>query len=210
MNIGVSLETLASILSRLSEVKRKGWVDAGVSEPVESVAAHTNAVAMLVMSYAPLACDIQKAYCLALVHDIAEATVGDITPFDGVSEQQKHLMELEAVRKMAHETNAPYLLNLYMEYVSDKTVEAQFVHDMDKLQMVMQAADYDKQERAPKELYPEFYKYADSKIKTSIGRFLLNEHRKTWEPQAEKRRQEKAMRYGGVVLLAGKAVELPR
>ena len=30
---------------------------------------------------------------LALVHDMAESIVGDVTPFDGISKTEKHKME---------------------------------------------------------------------------------------------------------------------
>ena len=38
-----------------------------------------------------------KTIKIALVHDLAEALVGDITPHDGISKEEKH--KLEEVRK---------------------------------------------------------------------------------------------------------------
>lgn len=37
---------------------------------------------------------------MALVHDVAEAIVGDITPHCGVSDDDKHSLELRAVGKI--------------------------------------------------------------------------------------------------------------
>ena len=43
------------------------------------------------------ACDSGRAVAMALVHDLAEAVVGDITPNDGVSDEEKAAMEREAM-----------------------------------------------------------------------------------------------------------------
>ena len=44
--------------------------------------------------------DASKCVKMALMHDIAEALVGDITPHDGVSKADKHAREAAAVEKM--------------------------------------------------------------------------------------------------------------
>lgn len=41
--------------------------------------------------------DVGKCVMLSIVHDMAEAHVGDITPVDGVSKHDKHRMEGEAM-----------------------------------------------------------------------------------------------------------------
>jgi len=37
---------------------------------------------------------------MILVHDIAEAVIGDITPYCGISKEQKYRMEFEAMTKI--------------------------------------------------------------------------------------------------------------
>ena len=37
---------------------------------------------------------------MALVHDMAEAIVGDITPFCGISKEEKHKREVDAITEM--------------------------------------------------------------------------------------------------------------
>lgn len=39
---------------------------------------------------------------MALVHDLAECIVGDLTPLCGVSETEKHQKEDKAMRELAH------------------------------------------------------------------------------------------------------------
>jgi putative hydrolases of HD superfamily len=37
---------------------------------------------------------------MAIVHDLAEALAGDITPLDGVTDEDKHARELRALQTM--------------------------------------------------------------------------------------------------------------
>lgn len=37
---------------------------------------------------------------MALVHDLAEAQVGDITPFDGISKEEKTKLEFNGFKKI--------------------------------------------------------------------------------------------------------------
>lgn len=52
---------------------------------------------------------------LALVHDLAECIVGDITPFCGVTVEEKHKREKEAMLELAQHVgpSGPYILQLY-------------------------------------------------------------------------------------------------
>ena len=44
--------------------------------------------------------DTNKCIKMALVHDVAESIVGDITPHCGISKEEKHRMETEAMHKI--------------------------------------------------------------------------------------------------------------
>ena len=70
-------------LGRLKEVPRTGWLDRGI--PVgetESVADHSFGVALLGWLLAPDELDRARVVELALIHDLAESVVGDVTPYD--------------------------------------------------------------------------------------------------------------------------------
>ena len=67
----------------LKDIKRAGWTRIGIEQP-ESVAAHSWGMCWLIMALAPDNIDRPKAIQLAILHDLAEARVGDITPHDGV------------------------------------------------------------------------------------------------------------------------------
>ncbi len=132
------LEALA-----LKEVTRAGWLRVGV-EGAESVAAHSWGVAWLVLALCPPALDRGRALAIAVIHDLAEVRVGDITPHDGVPAEEKRARELAALSGML----APLgprgreLTALWREYEDGSSPEGRFVKACDKLDMALQARRY--------------------------------------------------------------------
>ena len=88
---------------------------------------------------------------MSLVHDIGESIVGDITPYDGVSDEDKYTMENKALNKLSkllEDSNvckefAEEMVSLWHEYEENKTIEAKFVKDIDKFDMILQADEYE-------------------------------------------------------------------
>jgi putative hydrolase of HD superfamily len=111
----------------------------GVERP-ESVAAHSWGVALLVLLRAPPELDRGKLLAMAVLHDLAEVRVGDLTPADGVPKDEKHRREREAmVALLGHR---PELLALWDEAEAGVTPEARFLKRMDRADMGMQAEHY--------------------------------------------------------------------
>jgi putative hydrolase of HD superfamily len=133
---------------RLKRVKRAGWVQRGVRE-VESVADHSFRVALVALfmarADADADVDVDKCVRMALVHDLAECVVGDITPNDGVSDEEKRERESNAMGALTSSCGAvgDEVRALWEEYESGETREARLVKDADKLEMVMQASEYE-------------------------------------------------------------------
>ncbi len=123
----------------LKELDRAGWKRVGIDGP-ESVAAHTWGMCWLILVLAPEDIDRSKAMYLAIIHDLAEARVGDITPHDGVPRNEKKRREATAIRDML--AGRPDLLALWEEYDAGTSPEARFVHDIDRLDMALQAVRY--------------------------------------------------------------------
>lgn len=81
------------LIEKLKTQKRTGWVREQVNSP-ESIADHMYRMSMLaLLSEEDAALDIAKCVMMAVVHDLAEASVGDITPFDGITKAQKQKLE---------------------------------------------------------------------------------------------------------------------
>lgn len=127
------LEALA-----LKDLPRAGWVRAGVTEP-ESVAAHSWGVAWLVLVLCPEHINREQALCIAIVHDLAEVRVGDITPHDGVDPLEK--AELEHAALSALNAGLPVDL-MPFAHAYGSTPEGRFVKACDKLDMALQAQRY--------------------------------------------------------------------
>lgn len=157
----------AKICGGLKRTKRTGWVYRKVQDP-ESVADHSWRVAALCLLLLDEkrnsdACDITKeeeesasnsidvAKCiqLAVVHDLAEAIVGDIAPADNVSKTEKARMEEEAIITISDKLSVykegagDYLLHLFEEYEARESREAIAVKDLDLLDMIIQADEYE-------------------------------------------------------------------
>lgn len=132
------LEALA-----LKDVRRAGWVRAGVPQP-ESVAAHSWGLAFLVLTLCPPRVDRARALAMAIVHDLAEVRVGDLTPHDPVGPQEKAALEASAMEKMTEPLGerASELASLWREYEAGESAEARFVKACDKLDMALQAQRY--------------------------------------------------------------------
>ncbi len=135
-----------SLALQLKELTRSGWVRCGVTGP-ESVAAHSWGVAWLVLLFCPPELDREKALALATVHDLAEVVVGDLTPHDPVSSQEKACREREAMKTLAADLpRGDEIRDLHREYQDQNSAEAQFVRACDKLDMALQALRYEQLE----------------------------------------------------------------
>ena len=126
----------------LKDLPRAGWVNAGVENP-ESVAAHSWGVAWLAAVLCPKGVDRGVATTIAVIHDVAEVRVGDITPEDGVDAGEKSRVEHEATAQiLAVLGGDESLLELWLDYERERTPEGRFVKACDKLDMALQASVY--------------------------------------------------------------------
>ena len=130
---------------KLKELPRAGWLRVGLSE-VESVAGHSWGVAWLVLLLCPEELDRERALAMAVLHDLPEVRAGDITPHDNVSADDKHRREAEAADALLRDQ--PRLRAIWQEYTDHRTPESRLVHQLDKLDMALQAIRYRQREDA--------------------------------------------------------------
>jgi putative hydrolase of HD superfamily len=80
---------------------------------------------------------------MAICHDVAEVRVGDITPHDGVSDDEKVRMETEAMVEISSRLpQGELMLELFQEYELGVTPESRFLKLCDKLDMALQSYVY--------------------------------------------------------------------
>ncbi|KAF9482526.1 HD domain-containing protein [Pholiota conissans] len=140
------------VLERLKTQKRTGWVDHKIPNP-ESISDHMYRMAMLAMLSEDVKLDISKCVMMAIVHDLAEAQVGDIAPREGIPKAEKHRLEYQAMHNFVHDMlhdspaaqkiNALWLASI-TEYEEGRSAEARFVKDLDRFEMASQALEYEK------------------------------------------------------------------
>ncbi|KAF8621873.1 hypothetical protein AX15_007431 [Amanita polypyramis BW_CC] len=145
-----SLDRLAffHVLERLKTQKRTGWIDYNIPNP-ESISDHMYRMAILAMCTTDSNLDVSKCVMMSLVHDLAEAQVGDIAPREGISKLEKKRLEEEAMHNFVHDMlhaspAAQRMYKLWKEYEEGKTAEAKFVKDLDRFEMASQALEYEK------------------------------------------------------------------
>lgn len=136
-------------LVHLKQLFRKGWLDRGV-DPVhcETVAEHTfgNAVLCLLLLPQHPELNAEKVLRMALIHDLGEAYVGDITPSDNVPKSVKTEREHGALQRILGKLpNGPDLMETWLEYEQQSSLEAKFVKHIDRLELALQAAVYEHQ-----------------------------------------------------------------
>ncbi|CCX09728.1 Similar to HD domain-containing protein YGL101W; acc. no. P53144 [Pyronema omphalodes CBS 100304] len=147
------------IIQRLKTTPREGWRRFGILDG-ESIADHMYRMGIICM-LAPKEEGLDSGRCvkMALVHDMAEALVGDITPVDGVTKDDKYNREVtsmeylcSSVLKELSPEIADEFKSLWLEYEEGTTSEARFVKDVDCFELVVQTIEYEKQYDAPKDL----------------------------------------------------------
>lgn len=97
--------------------------------------------------------DLHKCMKMCLIHDMAESLVGDITPVDGVAKPEKNRREAATMDYITK----TLLGNLYggvgagediraiwQEYEDSETLESHYVHDIDKVELLVQMVEYEK------------------------------------------------------------------
>jgi len=136
------------ILERLKTQKRTGWVNNKIPNP-ESISDHMYRMAVLAMCVSDQTLDISKCVMMAVVHDLAEAQVGDIAPQEGIPKAEKQRRESEAMQNFVHEMlhdspAALRIMSLWKEYEDQATPEARFVKDLDRFEMAAQALEYER------------------------------------------------------------------
>lgn len=128
---------------------RSGWDKShwNVSKDwVESIAEHVYGTCILALSIDSefkTNLDINKVIKMLVLHELGEVIIGDITPFDNITPEEKMKKEHEAMREVIGDlVNQEEFLSLLFEFDEKKTKEAIFAHHCDKLEADIQAKVY--------------------------------------------------------------------
>ena len=163
--------------SNLKWTKRAGWLRCGVANAdCESVADHTFGVALLALLLPSAArLNVNRDHCIALaiVHDLAESIVGDITPHDGVDAADKRRREEAAIRELVTTLGDDTLLKLWLEFEAGETAEAKLVRELDVVEVAAQARAYERAGKLPAADAERFIASARSRVTSAAGTAAL-------------------------------------
>ena len=130
---------------RLKSVKRAGWVSKVGIANAESVSDHTYSMCIMGMVLSDIfGMDTERVTKMILIHDLAESITGDCIP-NKITRVRKRTEERKAMKHILCRVPSVVRSNyekLWQEYRSNKTPLSRFVHQLDKLEMAIQAVEY--------------------------------------------------------------------
>jgi putative hydrolases of HD superfamily len=175
-----SLVGFWEIAAKLKTEPRKGWLKKLRLQRPESVADHSFALSLICLFEGQRrGYNVEKMLKLALLHDIEEAITGDLTPEEKRSmgrlavESQRLSAREQLLGNLPTENRRMYE-ELWSELDEGHSKESRLVHELDKLEMALQANAYSKSGIDPSKLR-EFYESAKKEIKDPPLRGLLDE-----------------------------------
>lgn len=187
------------MLQELKTTKREGWRRFGISKG-ESIADHMYRMSLITMFAPPSLSsrlNIPRCTKMALVHDMAEALVGDITPVDGVPKSEKNRREATTMDyfvngllgKVNGGLTGKEIKEVWQEYEDNETLEAVFVHDVDKIELILQMFEYEKAKKGELDL-GEFSWVATRIVLPEVKEWanaVMKEREEFWATKSDKK-----------------------
>ena len=131
----------------LKSIPRQGWIDKLSIDRPESVADHSYSMAIMAMVISDLEnYDSEKIIKMVLLHDLAESKIGDFTP-EQISKKEKEKIESNAFDEIIEQLPSSIKLEyakIWKEYQDRISPESLIVHQIDRLEMALQAKTYQK------------------------------------------------------------------
>jgi len=152
--------------ANLKKISRQGWIDKLSLDNPESVADHSYSMAVMSMVISDLEnYNSEKILKMVLLHDLAESKIGDYTP-EQLDNEKKNKLENNAFDEIIK--NLPDLiksqyLQIWQEYQENTSPESKIVHQIDKLEMALQAKIYQKDGHSQEKL-ESFFESAKTDI----------------------------------------------
>jgi putative hydrolases of HD superfamily len=142
------------LAEQLKRTKREGWRRFGIDDG-ESIADHMYRMSLLTMLAPPsLYSRLNIPHCtkMALIHDMAESLVGDLTPADDVTKSEKSRREAATMDYICRDLlgnvhggdGGAAMRQIWQEYEDSVSLESHFVHDVDKIELLLQMIEYER------------------------------------------------------------------
>ena len=150
----------------LKKIQRQGWIDKLSINNPESVADHSYSMAIIGMIISDLDDhNSEKIIKMILLHDLAESQIGDYTPGQidfGKKNKIENTAFLKILEDLPISIKSQYQ-NIWKEYQENISPESQLVHQIDRLEMALQAKTYQDEGHPPEKL-KSFFESAKNDI----------------------------------------------
>ncbi len=158
------------LATELKDKIRSGWKVWNIDrERVESVAEHiygTCILAISIDSQFELDVDLYKVVIMLVLHEIEEIKIGDLTPFDKVTKEEKRKIGKQAVEEVLSTLDKKVqYIELIEEFENMKTNESIFAKMCDKLEADIQCKLYCEENCIDINKKENSYLLKDSRIK---------------------------------------------
>ncbi len=163
-------------IANLKSTTRSGWKHKLHLADSESVADHTYMMSVMAMVLSDIkSMNTEKILKMCILHDWAESIIGDYMPNQITSEEKTKLEEsaMEEILSFLPDNLKKEYSVIWNEYNDNLSSESTFVHELDKLEMALQAKIYEK-DVGSKEIIP-FINSVIGQIKDDDLKKLLTE-----------------------------------
>ncbi len=146
----------------LQSVKRYGSSLRGEQNTVAAHSWRLALMALVIGSECKVNVNMERTLTLALVHDLAESTTGDIDAYEQITggkkvREDKTVQEDAAMRDMTDDISfGDWIYSLWREYEDQATVEAKFVCALDKIEGFLHIAEGGVELYIPKEFHADY------------------------------------------------------
>ena len=163
-------------IAELKKLPRSGWkIKVGI-ENSESVAEHSYMMSVMSMVLSDMkSLDSEKVLKMAILHDWAESKIGDFMQdeigYDKKSELENYAMT-EILELLPEKIQSDYQ-TLWNEFLERRTSEARLVHELDKLEMALQAKLYER-DVEPEKVKPFIISAVEQVIDPDVKKILVD------------------------------------
>jgi putative hydrolases of HD superfamily len=163
-------------IAELKKLPRSGWkIKVGLDDS-ESVAEHSYMMSVMSMILSDMkSLNSEKVLKMAILHDWAESKIGDFMPeqieYEKKSELENYAMS-EILELLPQKIQSEYR-DIWDEFLDRNTSEARLVHELDKLEMALQAKIYEK-DIDPEKIKPFIISAVEQIIDPDVKKILVD------------------------------------
>ena len=163
-------------IAELKKLPRSGWKIKVGLEDSESVAERSYMMSVMSMVLSDMkSLNSEKVIKMTILHDWAESKIGDFMPeqigYDKKSELENYAMS-EILESLPQKIQEDYT-SIWNEFLVRDTPESKLVHELDKLEMALQAKIYEK-DTDPEKVKPFIISAVEQIMDPDVKKILMD------------------------------------